>query len=303
MAYRFRVRETVRAGIRRIVREQIDLSIRDLKDPRQGGDRAVHEARKRFKRIRAVLRLVRDPLGPVFDRENVWYRDAGRGLSALRDARALLETCDRLLKRFLGSPEARWIPDLRSALEHRREGAGLASGDSRRRRSAVVRRLQAARSRVSSWPVPPDGFATLAPGLERSFAQAAKRFREVEEDPTPRHFHEWRKRVKDCWHQAEILEPTWPEILSPHAVALHRLSELLGENQDLEILRAILAEDPGLAAFSTASDLTVLFQVRQRELQAGALLLGRRLHAELPSSFAERVAAYWSAWREEAPRS
>jgi hypothetical protein len=62
---------------------------------------AVHEARKDLKKLRAVLRLVRDDLGDaVYRSENVRFRDAGRMLSGARDAHVRVETLAALRERF-----------------------------------------------------------------------------------------------------------------------------------------------------------------------------------------------------------
>ena len=93
MAFRLKRRESVADGVRRIVRRQIDDALDNLQSR---ADEAVHDARKCFKRVRAVLRLVGDGLGnEAYDRENACFRDAGRPLTEVRDAEALVEAIDR----------------------------------------------------------------------------------------------------------------------------------------------------------------------------------------------------------------
>ncbi|MGH8670054.1 MAG: CHAD domain-containing protein, partial [Burkholderiales bacterium] len=66
-------------------------------------DRSVHEIRREIKRARAALRLLRDALGKeAYARENAALRDAGRRLSAVRDARVVQETLERVAKRGSG---------------------------------------------------------------------------------------------------------------------------------------------------------------------------------------------------------
>ncbi|HKN40971.1 MAG TPA: CHAD domain-containing protein [Acidimicrobiia bacterium] len=61
-------------------------------------DEAAHDARKRAKKLRALLRLVRPELGDdVYRRENRALRDAARRLSPVRDAWVLVETLDGLV--------------------------------------------------------------------------------------------------------------------------------------------------------------------------------------------------------------
>ena len=72
------------------------MGVRDVESGAEP-EEVVHDARKRFKKIRAVLRLVRGGIDRrVFDRENVRFRDAGRPLSEVRDVGVLVQALDRL---------------------------------------------------------------------------------------------------------------------------------------------------------------------------------------------------------------
>ena len=69
MAFQLEATESVRRGVKRLVAKQLDNALEELGAPNR--DEVVHEIRKRFKRIRAVLRLVRDELGDkVYRQEN-----------------------------------------------------------------------------------------------------------------------------------------------------------------------------------------------------------------------------------------
>lgn len=78
MRYRLEQGEPITEGITRIAVEQVDKALSELNSPSDDPDQAMHEARKCFKKVRALLRLARDTLGSqVYKVENVWYRDAG----------------------------------------------------------------------------------------------------------------------------------------------------------------------------------------------------------------------------------
>src|SRR5688500_2162988 len=97
-AYRLGEVESLCAELERIARGRVDNAIEELRG--EGSEtfgESVHEARKDLKKVRAVLRLVRDEIGDTLHRrENDRYRDAGRMLSGARDAEVRLETIDRL---------------------------------------------------------------------------------------------------------------------------------------------------------------------------------------------------------------
>ena len=70
MSFEMNPEESLRKNVRRIARNQMEGASKHLSGPHKWSrDEAVHEARKRFKKIRAVLRLVR----PVIDEKG--YRE------------------------------------------------------------------------------------------------------------------------------------------------------------------------------------------------------------------------------------
>ena len=104
MGYRFLEGETVPDGVRRIALEQIDKALELTTAGSKAGenlDKAIHDTRVSCKKLRGLLRLVRFELDDeTFKRENLFYRDANRSLSSVRDTAAMVETLDKLIERF-----------------------------------------------------------------------------------------------------------------------------------------------------------------------------------------------------------
>src|SRR5687768_17143099 len=96
MAYAFERDESLATAIPRLMNEQIARAREQLTDQSAPPEKRVHDARKRFKETRALLRMIREPLGAQFAVENAWFRDAGRELAAVRDADAVLEALEKL---------------------------------------------------------------------------------------------------------------------------------------------------------------------------------------------------------------
>src|SRR5581483_7511007 len=86
MALHLKDGEKLGSGIRRIAKKEIGAIIEHLAGRRlEGEGRALHEARKNLKKVRATLRLVREQLGEqVYQRENRDFRDVARALSLRR---------------------------------------------------------------------------------------------------------------------------------------------------------------------------------------------------------------------------
>ena len=96
MAYKFRIDEPIALGVERIALDQIEHARKQLsrnEDPVE----AVHRSRKSFKRVRALVRLVRPALPSSDYRSiNLRFRDLGRQLAQSRDLDVMLQTIDSL---------------------------------------------------------------------------------------------------------------------------------------------------------------------------------------------------------------
>ena len=63
LPYRFKAGETVPENIRRLVNEEVDFAIGELRGSSvEKRDEAIHEARKSIKKLRGVLKLIRSEL-------------------------------------------------------------------------------------------------------------------------------------------------------------------------------------------------------------------------------------------------
>ncbi|UEX77815.1 CHAD domain-containing protein [Sediminicurvatus halobius] len=298
MAFRFQRSESVPGGVRRLVRERIDDARRRLQATGEARHEGIHEARKRIKEIRALLRLVRFALGDRFAVENRWYRDTARGLSAARDAQAVVESWDKLVAARGQELDAGLAQDTRERLLARRDDAAGVTDTAPV--TATLEGLLAARERIARWPLNGGGFAALSPGLERSYRQGRREMRLALAGGGVAAHHEWRKRVKDLWYHTRLLEPVWPALMVPRRQALKALSDTLGDDHDLAVLDALLAAEPVLVGGGDGEAVHAAIARQQSRLQAEAARLGTLLYAEKPGAYTRRLGVYWQVWRGEA---
>ncbi len=309
--------ETASDGLRRIALGQLDLAIELLAGNGLGApdEKAVHDTRKALKRLRALMRLLRGELGEdAFQRENIALRDTGRRLSAARDAEVMVLTLDNLLEshpRELGRRA-----DVRRLREHlvgeRRAAAARTLGDGAALRRALGD-LVAVRGRALGWRLhDPAGIALAEEGLERVYAQGRRRYRRAAsgKGDRGRALHEWRKRVKDLRHAAEMLDRADPagsrrarkrkvkarahaQRLGTLAKRADALGEMLGEEHDLAVLAARLRSreskrhDP--LSRRGRKRLLKSIEKRRRKLRKRALRDGERIYKRGPGSFTHRM--------------
>lgn len=300
MPYRLKAGESPAEGVRRVADEQLEQALASLRDEPDRGE-AVHDLRKRLKKLRALLRLVRDETGEDFyGRENRRFRDAGRALSALRDAEVLVETLDGLRARFDAVLYARSFEAVRRELVRRHaKAAGRLVGDGERA-GEVAATLEAARGSLPGWPIESRGWSAFGGGLEKVYGRGRKALESAYESGAAADFHDWRKRVKYLWYHLRLLRDAWPGPLAAAAEEAKRLADLLGEDHDLAVLDQTLRAEPGAFGRPAGQEaLLGLIAGRSRELRAEAEPLGRRLYAEKPARFAARLGRYWKLSRAE----
>src|SRR5215213_7467081 len=301
-SYRLLAGEPVAAGVKRVITARVDDAIAQLRgDAGTGPAEAVHEARKDIKKIRSALRLVRDAIGDdVWRLQNEHYRDCARKLSDFRDAEILVEALDALGEHS-GPPARERAARLRTELEQENTAA-QADGAMPRAVASAAAELEEGRSRIESLALTGDGWELIGPGLQRSYRRGRKRLRSVEELAGVTNLHELRKRVKDLWYQLRLIGDADRDLLEPLADHAHDLSDHLGDDHDLALLREQVQRRA--AAFADPGDqrhLLELIDQRRGELQFAAISLGQRIYDEKPKRFSKRLERRWEAWRERDP--
>jgi CHAD domain-containing protein len=293
MAFRLRRNESAADGLRRTAKEEIDGCLELLHRMQGGSEESVHELRKNFKRIRALVRLARDAVGEkVYKRDNAALRSLGRRLSPVRDAAVRVRTLDGLRKKDGATVPA----PLTRRLSARRQAA-LAKLRRSRTLDAIEVGLRDLRGRLRGWPRHIDGFAGLEPGLRRIYRQGRRGRRDALASHDDEDLHDWRKRAKDLRSQVELLEKLWPKPMKDLAGELHDLTDCLGDDHDLGDLRRILSYEAGIAAgVHGRSDLVDRIEKRRSKLQRDARELGDRIYSERPKVFTRRIESYWDAW-------
>lgn len=298
MSYRFQLDESVPGGIRRIAVEQIDQALDHLIHIEDDIDEAIHDARKRFKKIRAVIRLVRDEIGDeVYHRENTFYRDAGRELAELRKSVVAVQTLDHLIEHYDSELEADAFQNVRNKLVNHHNNVRQCLIEEKTVEMLVVK-IQAAKKDMAELPVVHDDFAAIQDGLKRVYKRGTKALDRAYSDPTPENFHEWRKRVKYLWYQMRILKPLWPDMLDELADSVHDLADYLGDEHDLADFEHMIKRHPSLFESEDAAQALIGLSARWRkELEAKAHSLGERIYAEKPKAFTKRMETYWQVIR------
>jgi CHAD domain-containing protein len=294
VAYRFKIDEPVEKGFRRIAGEQLAIALAEL-DAGGGIDaKGVHEFRKALKRLRALVRLASSAL----DGKNVRRRTRALGeiarlLSDHRDNVVMRDTIGKLTSDSdadTAAALAQVQPQLaRLSSENGATFDADAAAEARRLLLREVKKFSRIRLRGR-------GFQALEGGLEKSYRRARKAIKVACIEPTDENFHSLRKAVQWHWRQTNLLSRAWPEEFAVRAAAAHELSQLIGDDHDLAVLIDAVENAEDIPAESKPAILAVCKQ-RQETLRQAAEPRARRLFAEAPKAFVERLSVYWKLGR------
>jgi CHAD domain-containing protein len=158
-------------------------------------------------------------------------------------------------------------------------------------------------ARVEHWPLDDESFAAAAQGLRRIYRDGRRAQRVAATTDDPEAWHEWRKRVKHLWYAARILKPAAPLELGAVVEEADCLAELLGDHNDLAVLRAAVDEHDDATTDEQAEQLHAAIDGAAAELRRRSILLGLRLYAESPKLFVARVSSYMEARAGELQKS
>ncbi len=285
MAFRLKRGEPIGPGLLRLADRQLRLAGRQLRTLEPDRERAVHQARRRCKRVRAVLRLLRQPLGEQRHAElNRQVRDAAARLSGTRDADVLLATASAL-----GEKDAAWLSVVNELARLRQEQQ---PPDTEQPTGAAqsADELERAGEQLRSLALTGTGRQQLRRALQRDYRRARRRLPELDTGLEGEAWHAWRKAVKAHGLQLDVIRRAIPSSMRERRRAVNRLGKLLGVEHDLQVLAATLAAAPD--AFGKPADIRHCMQavaaLRARRQEA-ALELGLALFAAPPGKFSRRL--------------
>lgn len=299
MAYRFKRKESIPKGVRRIAGEQLEKAISELRSADPDFHEAIHSARKRFKKIRALVRIVRDESKELFENENTFFRDEGRELSTVRDAEALVESFDRLFGSGEEDPRYWNFIWFRESLLKRRDMIADKISDIDEEVRIVVRNLEGARDRISDWPLKKRSFDHLASGIKRTYKRGRDAFDTVCETSRPEDFHELRKRVKYHWLHMRLLRSIWPDLMKGYISTMKDLSDIYGYYHDLVILGQTINDEPMLLEGNEGSAQLLHERIEAEKcyLQKQGSKICRVVYAPSPSKVVTLLGSYWKGFR------
>ena len=297
MSTKINVQQNIQANIQRIMQTRVDACRQALQ--LDNPHKAIHQSRKEMKKIRAVLRLIRPQLEEEeYQAANTYFRDAARIISDARDVTASAETVGKLQSSLTSARDRRALAQLKRHFWAKK--AAITRYQVRRDQLllSVQDALEDAERLYRSWTITEDGFAALAPGIKRIYRQCLKRRQVAYDENTPHGYHQWRKSVKYLRYQVDTLSPLWPGPLGALETELNKLTDYLGDDHDLFVLRQMIEQGEVMRPETTRSVIKTM-EERRGVLQQSARGLSQKLFYQKPKQFVKPLAYWWEVEEKE----
>ena len=236
-------------------------------------------------------------------------------ISAARDCQALLEALQGFSSRHRrhrqGAPPKQesvheFIEKIRGKIEQEK-----IDRLPREMLRTLVLELRAAKRRVGFWFGGLDARsanewkAFVGTGLRRTYRQGKNLVWQLEmigqENASDETWHELRKCAKALGYQLRLLRPIWPGPINALLHEMDQLTDRLGDDHDLAVLRGRTLNEPYQdSETQNSADTRHIFlqsiDRRRKKLQLESLQLARRIYVEKPAQFEYRLASYWQNW-------
>lgn len=254
---------------------------------------AIHESRKSFKKLRALLRLIRKELkNKKFLKEDASFRNLSREISALRDITSLMECLTRLHEKYPTGSTADIINECRELLFARRLELEKDSLNWEQSIQNVKNTLSVREEQIGKWKLQKKLYSSWQQGLDEIYKAAQKTMAVAYKHPNGENFHEWRKNVKYLANMVSFLKNAWPPVIEPWLLEISNLATILGEDHDYEMLKEQLeTENLKLEKRFHATILHEILEQEIEQLRKVAYFAGKKIFAENSKSFSARIIA------------
>jgi len=291
MSFELHQRKHLEDELTKVVRQQLRNAAHALTTSAGSQFRsAVHESRKSIKKVRAVAALLKQAGAKLPRKDRKRMKSAARALSRVRDSSAIIDTFDRVRRRY-----PKQLPEHTYAILRRGLVAARDLREAVAQRDGVVaeaaERLQKTRTSAKKWTSHsiewPEMIAIVTVSYCRS-RNAMKRARAIGQSAT---LHRWRKELKTLWYQLRLARPLMTGV-APIIAELKRLETELGDDHNLVVLGATLRGCRDLRSMREEMRQIDRLAARMRQpLRRRAFALGRRLHVRTPGAFARWLRA------------
>lgn len=289
----FHIKKTNNASseIIRIALEQIDYVLFQLTNVGKDPHIAIHEIRKCFKRLRAIMLLIRFETGDEYcKQESVFFRNLGRKLSQLRDSTVHMEICESIKSTLISKiSEDEYAEVIRKLLANRDQ----IFRDQKHIKEIFKEMgslLKQRRSTITSLPMSNNDLSTYFNGIQKTFDQGKRDMERATQQQSNINIHSWRKQVKYFWYQMDLIQDYLNEDGIKYIPILDDLSDLLGKEHDLAELTELFITHEAFSPYpSYFLSILEIIKMERKSLQKKAWDMGSIIYNANAGEFIKSI--------------
>lgn len=298
MSYRINFQADIQTDVIRIISEQIHHTYQKINDPDMNFDDKVHDARKHLKKIRALLRLIRYDIGKAnYRSENTFYRDIGRKMSDMREARVNISTMATIEKEYTDEDNKIFMFLVKKRLDQHYENLKQ-QFISNQVFDQVTEKMEEGKQRLPNLHLTNNDFKVFRGGVKKVYKDGQSSLDMAQHEPIPENVHEWRKQVKYLWYQVRLIRSLWKPVLKGYEKSLDKLSDYLGDEHDFSVLRQWINDQLGVEMKDDIKKFNKYIEKKRQKLQQKAWPVGEMIYSDSPKAFVQRLEQCWQAKEE-----
>ena len=217
VSYRIKKGEGFGEAFQRILKVETARAADESASAAQSPDQAIHQLRKRCKRVRGLIALYRETLGPLATETDRKIRIYSRSLAGARSESALAE----IARRFR-------LTTFHPATTDDSDSTGKDVD----RIVPLLKEVASVCSPLARKSVRDD----LLHAIRRISRKSRRAWKTAVDSPTTAHLHRWRTRAKAHWYATRLTQDLDSGKARAPRKQLARISEGLGSHHDLSII-------------------------------------------------------------------
>jgi CHAD domain-containing protein len=257
---------------------------------------SVHEVRTHIKKIRGIIRLIRDEMGEEqYKALNSFYRELGFEVAPVRDDTSQIELLQKVSKKIKSEALKKSISKSVKKIRAKRKEhfkTFYAEGRDQVIRNKFINQIAV----IESLRIEGDPKFIIKKSLKRIYLKARTSMNAALKSQTSEDYHNWRKQAKYLTYHMMLLRKAWPAYFNSYFSELGKLSILLGDIHDLFLFRNHLKEG---ALKDLDKNVKLILQRKiyktQKQLFRKSQLLGVKIYGESGTHFANLLFLFWTS--------
>jgi CHAD domain-containing protein len=239
MSYQINFQISLKEFTNSLIVELMDSIILDCQSSDLTIENKVHSVRKMFKKIRALLKLVKFKDKSDYKKENYFFKESAKKLSQVRDMHVAIEN----LNNFKESIKNKVLQKKINSLIHQINNS-LSSINCQSLLNEIEKELNEKKESLTIEELLiVNKIKTLSVGFKKNYKLGKIKMKKSLQNNSSENIHCWRKHSKYLYLQSLLLSPLLKNSKKNFLYKVDNLSELLGKYHDLCNIEDLLLSD------------------------------------------------------------